>query len=41
MKKQDNKVCKKYLDKNIYTKFALLKAGKVPFKIAVKALSKF
>lgn len=41
MKKQDTNMCKKYLDKNIYTKFALLKAGKVPFKIAVKALSKF
>lgn len=41
IKEQDNALCKKHLEKSVYMKYALLKLGKIPFTIAVKALSKF
>lgn len=41
VKKQDRALCKKHLEKSIYMKYTLLKLGKIPFTVAVKALSKF
>lgn len=41
VKNQDNSLCKKHLEKSVYIKYSLLKAGKFPFRIAVKLLSKF
>lgn len=41
VKSQDNALCKKHLEKSVYIKYSLLKSGKIPFRIAVKLLSKF
>lgn len=41
IKEQDNALCKKYLTKSIYMKYTFLKAGQVPFRLAIKAFSKF
>lgn len=40
IKEQDNALCKKYLTKSIYMKYIFLKAGQVPFRLAIKAFSK-
>lgn len=41
IKEQDNALCKKYLTKSIYMKYTFLKAGQVPFRLAIKTFSKF
>lgn len=41
IKEQDNALCKKYLTKSIYMKYTFLKAGQVPFRLVIKAFSKF
>lgn len=41
IKEQDKALCKKYLTKSFYMKYTFLKAGQVPFRLVIKAFSKF